>query len=222
MVAHPDGSLTWARQARLLDSDRIAMSLTCIAADGRVLWSNEIMEAAGEANAVLGLDHDGQALLGVLYSHDASGTTTVYRVDEAGALELLFATPGLYVLSAVASTDDDVLVFGYYWSGDNASAPNPELAGFERDGDLVFRQAALRQNESAELSAAQVGLDTATQLPLVVGADGEVAIAVIEVRPLGLDTLVVSTVRVGSDGNALWAARPDSVYGSLGSLRHAI
>jgi hypothetical protein len=235
LLVHPNGSLTAARILRAraengTESSHRGVSLSRIAADGTVLWHDESLIETGppddatdpdddtsEAwfNAALALDQDGEALLAVLRGVSPSflrpvprlGELTVYSVGaQAGDLEPLFAGDLWSEVTAIAQAGGELIVAGYHWSRHPMLAPNPELARYERDGTLVFRQTALRYTDAADLSMSEVAINVAVDVPLVVDGDGNASVAVVERNTFGLDTLAYSVVQVGSDGNVRWSA----------------
>jgi hypothetical protein len=232
LVVHRDGSLTLARilRARAEDAEQSShrgVSLSRIAADGTVLWHDESLIEIGppddstdpdddwtEAwfNVALALDADDHALLAVLRGVSPPfdrpvprpGALTMYAVGERpGELERLFGGDVWSAVTALEAVDGELLVAGYHWSRP-APEPNPELARYERDGTLVFRQTALRYTDAEELAQAQGPVDVA--IPLVVDGEGNASVAVLELTMDAVDPLTYSVVHVAPDGNVRWAA----------------
>jgi hypothetical protein len=235
LVVHPDGSVTVARilrarQERGTESSHRGVSLARIAADGTVLWNDDTLIETGPPDdssdpdddtseawfrVALALDEDGDALLAVLRGESPSflrpvprlGELTVYAVGRhAGELARLFGGDLWSDITAVGQIGGELIVAGYYWRGREALAPNPELARYERDGTLVFRQTALRRTEAADLSMSEVAINVAVDVPLVIASDGNASVAVVERTTFGLDALAYSVAQVAPDGNVRWSA----------------
>jgi hypothetical protein len=142
----------------------------------------------------------------------------VYRVSDAGDIKRLFQVDGLAELSAIADVDGDVLLLGSYGDFDFETTLNAELARYEPNGKLVWRQAALRASRPGAVDDMLLTSD----MPMVMDAKGRAVLASLawatvavapNPRPNGVAYFggtsyvrAYNAIQVGSDGNIRWVA----------------
>jgi hypothetical protein len=214
LVMHPDGTMTVAREigpssglAGLGESDPLdaGVWLAGFDRDGELLWENDSLIAPREKGmspprAALALDFQGRAVL-ALQSRGLRSELTLYRVGDHGDLEQLFTMPSDAALEAVAIVDGGVLIASYHHT-EGYRSPNPELARYTDNGELVWRQTGLRYSDFP--GVADVGLTLAPALTLVADARGEALMLVPERDAVGL-------VQLRRDGNIVRYLLPAAI-----------
>lgn len=147
---HPDGSITTARAyAARQDGDLPTPTKVVVShfsPDGELLWQHDepqspSLQWVGNATFALAQAPDGAVILatsGVAPQH----VLRVLRLDVAdGQSQLLFERADGTLPVALAGADADLLIAGYSsWD----EPRNPELSRYRLSGELVWRQAVLR------------------------------------------------------------------------------
>jgi len=204
LVLHPDQSMTLVRT--LIGG----VWLGGYNARGNLVWENNTLldaetteyDVKHSIDAEITLEPNGRALLALLRSTRGQGELTIDEIGADGTLERILRSAGPSRMSGLALMQDDFVVLGNQWDGDESREPNPELARYTRTGALVWRQTSLSRWNNDSAADFDAEYRARFDLPLLVDSAGHAWLAVHELlygRPTDF-----TVMQVGTDGNVRW------------------